>query len=96
MTARRVHLRISGLVQGVSYRANTQEEARRLGVHGWVRNLPNGDVEAMAEASAEVIERFVVWCRTGPAEAKVETVIVVEIPADAKIDAPLSRFEVRR
>jgi acylphosphatase len=90
MAARRIHLRITGLVQGVSYRASTQDEARRLGVHGWVRNLPNGDVEAVAEAEPEVLERFVAWCRKGPSEARVESVAVT----DQSIDKPLSRFEV--
>lgn len=77
-------------MQGVSYRANTQDQARRLGVHGWVRNLPNGDVEAVAEAAPEVIERFVAWCRKGPSEARVESVAVTEQP----IDTPFERFEV--
>ena len=92
MSARRVHLRITGLVQGVSYRANTQEQARRMGVHGWVRNLPNGDVEAVAEAAPEVIERFVAWCRKGPSEARVESVSVT----DQAIDEPFEHFEVRQ
>jgi acylphosphatase len=92
MTARRVHLRISGLVQGVSYRASARDEARRLGVSGWVRNLPNGDVEAVAEADAATLETFLAWCRRGPAEARVSGVEVSELPPGP----PLSGFEVRR
>lgn len=92
MTPRRVHLRITGLVQGVSYRASTVDQARRLGVKGWVRNHPNGDVEAMAEAAPEVIDRFVAWCLKGPPEAQVEGVAVT----DAPIDTPFTTFEVRR
>ncbi len=61
-------------------------------MHGWVRNLPNGDVEAVAEAAPEVVDRFVAWCRKGPSEAQVESVVVTEQP----IDAPFSTFEVRR
>jgi acylphosphatase len=92
MTVRRVHLVIKGLVQGVSYRASAQDEARRLGVKGWVRNLPNGDVESIAEANPETIERFVTWCRTGPEEARVTHVAVTEATgADA-----FSDFQVRR
>lgn len=92
MASRRVHLRITGLVQGVSYRASTREVARRLGVRGWVRNLPNGDVEALAEAELEVLERFLAWTRQGPDGARVERVTVTDAPAHE----PLSGFEVRR
>lgn len=79
-------------MQGVSYRACTRDEAHRLGVRGWVRNLPNGDVEAVAEASAETLERFIAWCRRGPEEARVEAVKV----SDDASTAPFSTFEVRR
>lgn len=92
MTPRRVHLRITGLVQGVSYRAKTVDQARRLGVHGWVRNLPTGEVESIAEAPPDALERFIAWCRTGPSEARVESVEVTE----AAPDAPFTGFEVRR
>lgn len=92
MPLRRVHLRILGLVQGVSYRASTRDEAARLGVNGWVRNLPNGDVEAVAEAEPEALERLVTWCRRGPEEARVEDVKVTELA----VDTPLTGFEVRR
>ena len=92
MKVRRVHLRITGLVQGVSYRASAQDEARRLGVKGWVRNLTNGDVEALAEASPETIERFITWCHRGPDEARVSAVKVTE---DAGAEA-VTDFEVRR
>jgi len=79
-------------VQGVSYRASAQDEAVRLGVKGWVRNLPSGDVESIAEAPPETIERFITWCRRGPEEAEVEGVTVTEAPAAE----PFQRFEVRR
>lgn len=92
MTVRRVHLVIKGLVQGVSYRASAQDEARRLGVVGWVRNLRNGDVESIAEAAPEAIERFVTWCRRGPEEARVEAVTIAD-SADAEA---FGSFDVRR
>ncbi|MFT3706655.1 MAG: acylphosphatase [Archangium sp.] len=92
MADRRVHLVIKGLVQGVSYRASAQDEARRLGVRGWVRNLKNGDVESVAEANADTLENFITWCRRGPEEARVENVNVTD-SADA--EAFIS-FEVRR
>lgn len=92
MALRRVHLRIIGLVQGVSYRASARDEAARLGVKGWVRNLPTGDVEVVAEGSSEQLERFVTWCNRGPDEARVKDVQVTE----AAVDAPFTTFEVRR
>lgn len=92
MTVRRVHLVIKGLVQGVSYRASAQDEARRLGVKGWVRNLPNGDVESIAEASSETVERFITWCHHGPEEARVTDVLVTE-PGSSE---SFSDFQVRR
>lgn len=92
MSPRRVQLRITGLVQGVSYRASAQDEARRLGVRGWVRNLENGDVEAVAEAEPTVLEQFIAWCRRGPSEAEVEAVTVTDVPASESF----SSFEVRR
>ena len=92
MAARRVHLLITGLVQGVSYRANTMELARRLGVRGWVRNLANGEVECVAEGPDEGLDRLIAWCRRGPLSARVESVVVTEAPDDARFDG----FEVRR
>lgn len=79
-------------MQGVSYRASAQDEARRLGVVGWVRNLRNGDVESIAEAAPETIERFVTWCRRGPEEARVEAVTI----ADSSDAEAFSSFDVRR
>lgn len=70
----RAHLVITGLVQGVSYRASARVEALRLKLTGWVRNLPNGDVEAVAEGERAGVEQFIAWCRRGPAEAHVESV----------------------
>jgi len=92
MSPRRVHLRITGLVQGVSYRASTRDAALELGVRGWVRNLSNGDVEALAEADAQIIEHFITWCRRGPEEARVTGVQIDE----AATTEALNGFEVRR
>ena len=85
-------MRVTGLVQGVSYRATAQDVARSLGVAGWVRNLPNGDVELTAQARAEPLERFLAWCRNGPDEARVELIDV----RDESPDAGMVGFEVRR
>jgi acylphosphatase len=65
------HLIISGLVQGVFYRATCKETAIRLGLGGWVRNLSSGDVEVLAQGEKENIEKLIEWCRKGPLHAKV-------------------------
>jgi acylphosphatase len=70
----RVHLLVSGLVQGVFYRQSTVDAARRLGVAGWVRNLPDGRVEALAEGDRAALEGLVAFCRRGPPAARVDDV----------------------
>lgn len=67
----RAHLLIGGRVQGVFYRASCADEAQRLGLGGWVRNLPDGRVEAVAEGPREDVERFIEWCRHGPPMSRV-------------------------
>ena len=71
-------MRIEGLVQGVGYRAAMHERARRLGVTGWVRNRRDGSVEAVAQGSAETLERFVAWAQQGPPAARVTSVRVID------------------
>lgn len=75
---RRVHLYISGRVQGVYFRSETCDEAQRLGVKGWVRNLPDGRVETVAEGEDEAIEEFVKYCHKGPPGAVVRKVEISE------------------
>jgi len=69
---KRAHVYVSGRVQGVYFRAATREEARRRGVVGWVRNLPDGRVEALFEGPAAAVEGCVAWCRHGPPGAVVQ------------------------
>ncbi|RNM14923.1 acylphosphatase [Nocardioides pocheonensis] len=76
-----VEVRITGLVQGVSFRFHTLQQARALGVAGWVRNEPDGSVTGHFEGSADAVEELVAWCRRGPAYAQVEDVAVS--PADS-------------
>jgi acylphosphatase len=73
----RAHLLIAGRVQGVAYRQSTVDEARRLGLAGWVRNLPDGRVEAVAEGDRAQVEALVAWCRRGPRLARVDAVAVI-------------------
>lgn len=65
---------VSGTVQGVWFRESTREEADRHGVGGWVRNLPDGRVEAAFEGPALGVEAMVAWCHRGPPNAAVERV----------------------
>ena len=68
----RVRVIVHGMVQGVFFRANTMREANLLRLTGFVRNLPDGTVEAVAEGPREALEQFVDWCRHGPEMARVE------------------------
>lgn len=72
--------RISGKVQGVFFRWSTSEEARRLGVTGWVRNLPDGAVEALFQGPEAAVEAIIAWCGQGPPNARVEGVEVRRRP----------------
>ena len=82
---------IRGRVQGVGYRDAAVQAAFELGVFGWVRNLPDGSVEALAQGEPEAVERFVAWCRRGPPLARVADVT----STDALADAALEAFEMR-
>jgi acylphosphatase len=73
-----LHLIIKGHVQGVFYRASAKDAAEELGVTGWIKNTPDGEVEALASGSQEKIEQFVEWCKKGPRRARVSEVIVNE------------------
>ena len=74
-----IHCFISGRVQGVWYRASTEEEAKKLGLTGWARNLPDGRVEVMAFGEKEKLMQLYAWLQRGPKLAKVEAVSCDEI-----------------
>ena len=88
---RRAHLLISGTVQGVFYRASTESAATDCGVDGWVRNLPDGRVEAVFEGPEEAVEDMIDWCHDGSARASVSEV-------DVSYESPegLAGFEIRK
>lgn len=72
----RVHLDISGRVQGVNYRYAARNEANKLGLTGWVRNLSDGRVEAVVEGDEKMVDQFINWCYVGPPWAKVTKISV--------------------
>jgi acylphosphatase len=71
---------VKGLVQGVYFRASTQQKAEELGVRGEVRNLADGSVEIVACGTEEQLQELLNWCRVGPRHAAVEQVIVSDLP----------------
>lgn len=74
-----MHCIVKGLVQGVWYRANTLEQAKQLGLTGWVRNLPDGTVEVIACGQRDRVLALHAWLQKGPPKAKVSEVIYEEI-----------------
>ena len=68
----RTRVVVGGMVQGVYFRASTQRMAAGLGIDGWVRNLPNGDVEAVFEGAPELVQQAVAWTSRGPVRADVQ------------------------
>ncbi|MBV1961221.1 MAG: acylphosphatase [Immundisolibacteraceae bacterium] len=81
------HYLISGQVQRVYFRQSTLTEAEQLGLTGWVRNLPDGRVEAVAYGTAAALEQFDAWVRVGP---KMATVDQVEQRAIEPTEPPVS------
>lgn len=73
----RAHVFISGRVQGVFFRSEARQEARRIGVAGWVRNTPDGKVEAVFEGEEKSVKEIIDFCKRGPSGASVTNVHVV-------------------
>ena len=73
----RVHVFISGKVQGVFFRSSTKDMAKKLGLFGWVRNLADGRVEAVFEGEKDAIEKMLEWCKVGPEYARVTGIEVI-------------------
>lgn len=67
-----VHIRIRGLVHGVSFRSSMAQVASDFGVRGWVRNLPDGTVEAFLEGDERKVNRVIEWAKFGPPRARVD------------------------
>ncbi|HKI43706.1 MAG TPA: acylphosphatase [Balneolales bacterium] len=73
---KRAHILLSGRVQGVGFRYFVQRTARGMSLHGWVRNLPDGRVEAVFEGDAEHVRKAIKACEIGPGTARVENINV--------------------
>jgi len=91
MSAVARHVHVSGRVQGVAFRWSTQEQARKRGVVGWVRNLDDGRVEAWIQGPEDALDALLEWLSRGPALARVD-----ELDVHVRDAAPdLDDFEVR-
>jgi acylphosphatase len=86
----RAHVWVSGKVQGVAFRASTQFEAKDSQVTGWVKNLPDGRVEAVFEGYEDPVEDMVAWCQHGPDAATVKNLEV-----EYEDPEGLTEFEIR-
>lgn len=86
-----LHGYVSGKVQGVHFRQSTQDEADRLDLSGWVRNLADARVEVLFEGEEAAVRELAAWLETGPSEAKVDAVELTEQPLQG-----IAGFIVRR
>jgi len=80
----RVHVLISGRVQGVWYRASIKQKADALGIMGWVRNTVEGNVEAVFEGEQAVIDEMITWCWQGPPLARVSDIKILPSRSDER------------
>lgn len=80
----RRHVIVSGRVQGVWFRDSMRREAERLGLSGWVRNLPDGNVEAAFEGPPDAVEKLTEWCHHGPPGARVASVTPRDEPPEGQ------------
>lgn len=86
-----LQISVYGRVQGVWFRASTREQALKLGLGGFVKNVPDGSVFITVTGERSAIEEFVAWCRVGPQMARVDNVRIEEVDETSFED-----FEVRR
>lgn len=91
MSNRRIHVFISGKVQMVGFRASTRRTANRLGVKGWVKNLPDGRVEVVAEGEEKQIEKLIDFLHEGPPAARVDNVQIT----DEEYTGGFDQFSIR-
>ncbi|MBI5642522.1 MAG: acylphosphatase [Deltaproteobacteria bacterium] len=83
---KRAHIVVQGIVQGVFFRASTVDVAEAHGVYGWVKNNPDGTVEAVLEGEEKAVKEVIAWCRVGPPRARVDDVTVEWEPFKNEFD----------
>jgi acylphosphatase len=88
---KRLYLTVTGVVQGVFFRAHTRNAAQNFGLVGWVRNLRDGRVEIVAEGATEKLQELIRWCHRGPRLARVDSVDITWDEATGEFDT----FEIR-
>jgi acylphosphatase len=88
---KRAHVFVSGTVQGVYFRATTRDTAREEAVGGWVKNLPDGRVEAVFEGQEEAVESMIDFCHEGS-----EAAVVEDVEVEYESPEGLEEFEIRR
>jgi len=81
-----IHVTVSGDVQGVGFRQYVKYQARKLNIKGWVKNLDNGNVEAVLSGNREDLKTLIEFCRKGPMLARVREVKTEEIPDEIFTD----------
>ncbi len=85
MAEKAIHAVITGRVQGVFFRVFTQEQALHYGLSGWVRNRPDGSVEAFISGDADQVDRMVSWLHQGPPSSRVDEIVVDVRQADSSL-----------
>ena len=91
MTLKRIHIFVTGRVQGVFFRQSTRVMAIKNNVNGWVKNLDDGRVEVVGESEKQNTDNFMVWCKTGPANSRVDEFELIEEDYTGEFE----NFEVR-
>lgn len=86
----RAHVFVSGIVQGVGYRYSTYNQAKQLGINGWVRNLADGRVEAVFEGEKAEVDQIVLWCHQGS-----RTAVVKNVAIEYEQPQGLTSFEIK-